>query len=211
MEEAIGTRAILAKLAVILAAHFRTVHKYGADLSMEKRSVQGIQSFLAKLTLGVDLIPILERVTLVGINPDGMLHLIHLLFSVRVNLYLNSLCLFACMGELLAEGLPLLVEIPLESFAAWRSACAMPQVDHVTHIGGISPPNWQTNPCNRAVKTAGKDYFYLAFQGLTSVPLNCAACMLQREVDGPLNIFDASKGLFSLLTIREPSFEDSLD
>ena len=56
-----------AKLSTILADRFRTVHKDGADLSLEKHSDRGIQSFLMQITLGVDLIPGLERVTLVRV------------------------------------------------------------------------------------------------------------------------------------------------
>ena len=31
------------------------------------------------------------------------------------------------------------------------------------------------------------------------------------EEDGPINIFAALKGLFTMLTVREPPFEDALD
>ena len=48
-------------------------------------------------------------------------------------------------------------------------------------------------------------------RGLTFVPLDWDYWLLQREADGPLNVFDASTSLFPLLTVREPPFEEALD
>ena len=61
------------------------------------------------------------------------------------------------------------------------------------------------------MKTAGTENMELAFRGLTFVPPDCAYWLIRRGVDGPLNIFEASKGLFPLLTFREPPFEEALD
>ena len=55
--EALGTGAIRAKLSAILAAHSQTVFKDGTDLTLEKRSGQGIHSFLVPLASGVDPVP----------------------------------------------------------------------------------------------------------------------------------------------------------
>ena len=45
----------------------------------------------------------------------------------------------------------------------------------------------------------------------TFAPSDCAACLLQRDAGGPLNVFEASKGLFPLLTGQEPPFEEAID
>ena len=58
--------------------------------------------------------------------------------------------MFACLGELPTKGLPLVAEIPHKAFAALRSIRDMPQVDHATHLGGISSSNWQMKLCKRA-------------------------------------------------------------
>ena len=50
-----------------------------------------------------------------------MVYLIHFLFSVRVNIYFTSQRIFSCLGELPAEGLPLVVGIPQNAFALQRS------------------------------------------------------------------------------------------
>ena len=121
-----------------------------------------IHSFLVQLALGVDLVPGLERVTMVGLGPDGRLLLLQLFFSVRVNVYLTQRHLFACLDDLPTEGLPLVVDIPDEAFVAQRSVCAVPRVDHVTHLGGISTLDWQKKPCKRAAKWAGTEYVDLA-------------------------------------------------
>ena len=81
----------------------------------------------------------------------------------------------------------------------------------MTHFGGIYPLDCTTKPCHRAVKTAGTEYVELACRGLTFVPPDYASWILQREAYRPLNIFEASKGLFYLLTSREPPFEEDLD
>ena len=73
-----------------------------------------------------------------------------------------------------SKGLPPVVEITHEDFAAWRSVCAVPRVYHVTHLGGISPANWQTIPCKRARKTASLEYLDLACRGLNFTPPDCA-------------------------------------
>ena len=65
-------------------------------LSLEESLGQGIHSFLDQIALGVELVPGLERVTLVGVESDGMVHLLHSLFSVQVKLYSTSRWLFAC-------------------------------------------------------------------------------------------------------------------
>ena len=67
--EVLVTGEIPAELAAILAAHFRTVREDGAALLAEKSSGQGIKSFLEQLALGVDPVPELERVMLVGVDP----------------------------------------------------------------------------------------------------------------------------------------------
>ena len=187
------------------------VCKDGAALPLDKRLVRVIQYFLAQLELGADHIPVLERVISVGVNPDVIVHLLHSLLSVPTNLYLTSQRLFACQGNLTAKGLPLVVEIPHDYFAVRRSVCDVLQVDHMTHLGGISPTNGQTMPRKRARKTAGLEYLDLACQGLTFFPLECVSWLLETYEDRPMNIYAASSGLFHMLTGREPFFKEALN
>ena len=100
------------------------------------------------------------------------------------------------------------MDIPTDFFAAWRSVCAMPRADHITHLGGISPLNWQTKPCERAVWTEPVN---LACWNMAFFTADCTAWILGREADGPVNIFEASTGLFPMLTGRETPFEAALD
>ena len=51
----------------------------------------------------------------------------------------------------------------------------------------------------------------LACRGLAFLPTDCAAWLLGREADGPVNVFEASAGLFPLLNGRELPFEAALD
>ena len=43
------------------------------------------------------------------------------------------------------------------------------------------------------------------------VPPDCTYWLLWREADGPLNVFEASTGLFPVLTGRELTFEEAID
>ena len=79
----------------------------------------------------------------------------HSLFSVCVNFYSTECRLFACLGELPAEGPPPVIEISPDFFVARRSVRAVPRMDHIVHLGRISPLDWQTKPCERAAKAAG--------------------------------------------------------
>ena len=121
----------------------------------------------------------------------------HLLFSVRVYVYFTECCLFACLGELPTKDLPPVMDIPPDFFAARRSVFAVPRSDHIAHLGRISSLDWQTNPCKRAV---GNDHVNLACRGMVFFPSDCAAWLLRREADGPVNFFKASAGLFPMLT-----------
>ena len=98
----------------------------GTARTPEARTGQGMNSFLSHFELGEVPVPGLERVTLVGAEKDGRVHLIHLLFSVCVDVYLAECCLFACLGELTAEGLPPVMDIPPDFVAAWRCVRVMP-------------------------------------------------------------------------------------
>ena len=126
----------------------------------------------------------------------------HSLFSVCVNVYSTECCLFACVGKLPAEGLPQVTELLPEFFAARRAVRTVPRIDHVAHLGGISPRDWQTKLCKRAAKGAGDESLNLACRGLAFFPVDCAAWLLGREADGPVNVFEASAGLFPLLNGR---------
>ena len=134
-----GTGEIPAELAATLAAHSLTACEFGAALTPAKRSGRGIHSFLAHLKSGVDPVPGLDRVTVVRVDPDRRVHLMHSLFSFRVELYSTQPHLFAGLGNLPPEGLPPVAEIPDEAFAARHSVRFVPQVDPVTHLGRISP------------------------------------------------------------------------
>ena len=79
---------------------------------------------------------------MVVLDPDGRVIPIHLLFSVRFNVYSNQQRILACLGNMPAKGLPPVVEIPDKAFAARRSVRAVLQFDHVTRLEGISLLDW---------------------------------------------------------------------
>ena len=70
----------------------------GGTLSLEKRSVQVVHSFLAHLVSGVDLVPGFEQVGLLQVSPDVVVHVLHSMFSVPFDLYSMARRLFAYRG-----------------------------------------------------------------------------------------------------------------
>ena len=102
------------------------------------------------------------------------------------------------------------MEIPHEFFAARRSIHAILKVDHVTHLGGISPPDCQTMPCRRADNMAWSEILDLACQGLTCFSPDCAFWLLDMEEDGPLNVYAVFRGFLPMLTVQELPFENAL-
>ena len=127
--EALGTGAIPADLAAILASNSRTVQMDGTAHTPKECLVRGLHSFLANLALGEVPVPGLERVTSVSVDKCGGVHLMHSRFSVRVTVYSMECRLFACLGKLPVEGLPPVMEIPPDFFAARRPILAVPRVD----------------------------------------------------------------------------------
>ena len=140
--EALGTGTISAELATILVAHSQTVGKDSSSRTPEERTGRGLHSLLSHLALGEVPVPGLERVTLVGVNKDRKVHIIHSLFSIRVYVYSTECHLFACLGEQPVEGLPPVMDISPDFFVARRSVWAVPRVYHIAHLGGISPLDW---------------------------------------------------------------------
>ena len=106
-------------------------------------------------SVGLDLVPGLDRVILIEVNPDRRVLLMHFIFSIRVNVYSTQVRLFTCLGKLPAEGLPMVLEISDKAFAVQRTVFVVLQFNHVTHLWGIYPLDWQTKPCKRAVKSVG--------------------------------------------------------
>ena len=89
-----------------LRAVFQTVCEEGGALSTEKRSRRGLHSFLEHIELGVDPVPGMERIFLLGVDQYGTVYLLHSLFSVPVDLYSKTRRLFACQGDMPGETPP---------------------------------------------------------------------------------------------------------
>ena len=103
--EVLGTRSILAELAAILAEHSRNLRKDGTARTTEERTGRGLHAFFSHLALREVTVTGLEKVNLIGVEEDGRMHLMHSLFSVRINVYSTECRIFACTGKLPAEGL----------------------------------------------------------------------------------------------------------
>ena len=187
--EVVGTRSIPAELVAIFAEHSRTVRKDGLACTPEERTGREMHAFLLHLALGEVPVHGRERVTLVGVDEDGRVHLIHALFSFRVNVYSTECRLFSCLGELPSDGLPQVIDILPDFLVPRRSVRAVPCMDHISHLGGISPRDWQTKPCETTAKAARTEHVNFDCRGLAFLPADCAAWLLGRTADRPANVF----------------------
>ena len=113
---------------------------------MERRSGWEIHYFLNHLASGVDLVPGSKRLSLLRVDQEGMVHLLHSLLSVLVRLYYMARRIFDCLGELPNEGLPMVLEITVDAFTARQFVCATQWADHVIHLERVTPLQFG-NPC----------------------------------------------------------------
>ena len=147
--EVLGTGQLPDNLVAALSDRFRVTKEDDRPLSPEKRYGRGVHYFLANLASRVDPVPGFDRVGLLQVNPDGMVHILHSMFSVPVDLYPSARRLFAYWGELPLEGLPPVVEFPVDAFLVRHSVRAVPREDCISHLEGVSPYAWQATPCKR--------------------------------------------------------------
>ena len=103
-------------------------------LSAEIRSERGSHAVLGHLDSRVDPAPGMESLTLLGIDPDGMVHLLHSFLSVLVGPYTTDRRLLAFSADLPQEGLPPATELPVEFFAVRRTISTVLRKDHRVHI-----------------------------------------------------------------------------
>ena len=143
--EVLSTGRLPENIVEALSLRFRIVQEDEIPLSTEKRSGRGIHSLLSHLASGVDLVLGFEWLALLRFDQGVMVPPLHSLLSVTAGLYSTARRLFACLGDLPYYGLPTVVDLPVEAFAARRSMRAVPQEDHVSHPEGVTPPFF--NPC----------------------------------------------------------------
>ena len=92
--EVLGTGRLPDNIVAELLAWFQGTKEDGGTLYLEKRSVRGVNSFLAHLASGVDPVPGFDRVGLLQVDPDGTVHVLHSILSVPVDLYSTARRLF---------------------------------------------------------------------------------------------------------------------
>ena len=114
-----------------LSAQFQVTKSDGILLSIEVRSGWEIHALLGRIFFGVDLSFVYSVLILLDVNQNGMVHLLHWLFSALVSVYPTSHRIFSCLGNILEDGLPPVEDIPVCDFN-----CA---VRHLCHTAGGSP------------------------------------------------------------------------
>ena len=123
--EEIGTNQLPSVLVKALSVRFQVTKEDGSTLLPEGLSVQGLNAFLGQIASGVNPIPGFYGLTLLDIVWDRTVQLLHLLLSIPVSIYLTARWFFACLGELLYDGPPLVTEIPVEAFTLRYDVYAM--------------------------------------------------------------------------------------
>ena len=146
--------------------------------------------------------PCLPQAPFLGVFPSPLYgtpcpvrgYLLHLFFYVPAGLYSTDRHLLAFSGELPPEGLPPLMETPVDSFAVRRPFYAVPRDDNLVHVEGVPSLIWHTTTYERAGKHA-KDSKDLACHGLTLLSPDINSCLLGQGA----NISKASCLLLLLL------------
>ena len=96
----------------------------------------GLHAFLGRLTAEAAPVPEIAELTILGVNRDGVSHILHLLFSIPVGPYHPNRRLFGRRGEIPPEGLPAITKIPVASFGALRAVNAVSRDEHQAHLEG---------------------------------------------------------------------------
>ena len=101
-------------------------------------------SLLAHPDSRVEPVPGFKRVALLQVNLDRTVHILNLLFSVPVGPYSTARRIIACRGEPTSEGLPPLVDLPMEDIGVRRSVRAVQREEHISHLEGVTPFMWKS-------------------------------------------------------------------
>ena len=118
----------------------------------ELRSRIRIHAFLRHLTSWMDPAPGPERLSLIGVDRYGMVHILNSLFSVPVGPNSTERRPLDFSWEIQPKGLPPATEIPIASFVVCRAVCDVLRENHLVHVEIIPPSIWQTIPYTRAGK-----------------------------------------------------------
>ena len=99
-----------------------------------------------------------------------------------------------------------MVGLPVDTFSVRRSMRAVPRADHISHLEGVSPSDWQAMLYNRVRKEAegGRNLYFLV---ITFVTPDSASHL----IDASRNIVDVGQFLFPILVSWAPPFEETLD
>ena len=89
-----------------LLDRFQATWEDDGGLSLELRTWRGLHAFLRHITSGVDPVPGMERLTLLGVDRDDTMDLLHLLFSIPVGPYSANWRLLAFVRDIPSEGIP---------------------------------------------------------------------------------------------------------
>ena len=81
----------------------------------------------------------MERLSLLMVDQDGEVHVLHSSFSLQVGPYATKRRLLDFRGELTSEGLPPTADIPVASLTVRQTTRNVPREEHMVHAEGISP------------------------------------------------------------------------
>ena len=202
----LGTRLLPNYLIRTLSDRFQVTREGGGGISLELRAGRGLHTFLGHLASRVDPVLGLDHLTLLGVNWDGTVYLLHPFFSVTVDPYFTDWRLLTFVGGLPLEGLPPVTELLVDAFTLRHAIHAVPWANHYVHVEGVPPPHWHLMPLKR-VKKLQEDAQDLSFRGLKFLSPNGALSLLVQST----NIAEASCHISPLLASRAPLYDEAID
>ena len=132
------TKALLVGLSPGIIERFHMAEANRGFLGLEALLGRNIHAFLGHLA-GTEIpVPVIDWVSLLAMEQNGVVHTLHFLFSV-----LDTACSFTRRPfalDVKIPGLepPLVLELPMEAFAVKHFVSAVPQAGHTSHLGGVN-------------------------------------------------------------------------
>ena len=117
-----------------LSSRFRVTDADEGSLPTELRKGGVIHALLCRLMSVTVPGPGLAELTLLEVDQNRGVHILHFIFYVPAGPYNPGRILFGCCRDPTSEGLPFITKITVDSFGERRVVSAVSREDHQVHL-----------------------------------------------------------------------------